>query len=179
MNRTIKVTEKQYNFIKEAIDNTYSYVDETDTVPYDGLTNVSVGGKRNGEKNADYNPTTDDFGKVNTPQSYWRRYKQQTAPYPHCVREGIDPSNDKDGDGVDDFYDQSDIDILSDGDESNELVRIPEGIDQRTDGLINMVKRLGLNPKQQAIILNKMIEELDIKDIPYSWKKILMRKINL
>jgi hypothetical protein len=35
-----------------------------------------------------------------------------------------------------------------------------------------------LSPKQQAIVLNKMIESFDLSSIPYSWLKELRLKIN-
>ena len=81
-----------------------------------------------------------------------------------------------------DFYDtgvipDDNIDILSNGNPDDNLVVIPQDVQHKIDLLINIVKQNNLKPKQQAIVLNKMIEELDTENIPYQWKKILMDKL--
>jgi hypothetical protein len=69
------------------------------------------------------------------------------------------------------------IDILSNGNPDDNLVVIPQDVQHKIDLLINIVKQNNLKPKQQAIVLNKMVEELDTENIPYQWKKILMDKL--
>ena len=65
--------------------------------------------------------------------------------------------------------------MLSDDNEENDLIKIPVGVDRKSDMLLDAAKEL--TPKQQAMVLNKMIEELDTDNIPYMWKKELIEKL--
>ena len=89
---------------------------------------------------------------------------------PDTIRE-----NDDNNDGVDDFYKHSELDILSDNDDQNNLIKIPKGVDVKLDSLIDSITNL--QPKQQAIVLNKLVETMKLDSIPYSWAKELMNKI--
>lgn len=173
MPKNIKVTEKQYQTIQEELDNEFTYFSDDDTKKYDGQVNITANGKMNTETNGE--PTTaDKVQRSLTPQSY-NRYRSYGNIYPRSMREGIDV--DKNNDNVDDFYNHNELDILSNGDNDDNLTKIPSGIDRKTQILVDAIKNNNLSPKQQAMVLNKLIEVLDLQAIPYSWKKELMLKV--
>lgn len=175
MVRNIKITEKQYNMLQEMDDDDFAYFTNDDTKPYDGQVNITADGKLNAETNSD--PTMGDkVQQTMTPQGY-ARYRSYGNIYPRTMREGINPIQDKNKDGVDDFYNHDELDILSNGKEEDNLTKIPVGIDTKTQMLVDAIKGNNLMPKQQAMILNKLIEVLDISKIPFSWKKELMLKL--
>lgn len=175
MGKNIKITERQYKMLKEASDDDFSYFTDDDTKPYDGQLNVTANGKIDPETNGQ--PTTGDKVQMAlTPQGY-ARYRSYGNIYPRNMREGINPMTDKNADGVDDFYNHEELDILSNGNENDNLTKIPAGIDTKTQMLVDAIKSNNLTSKQQAMVLNKLIEALDLSSIPYSWKKELMLKL--
>ena len=87
------------------------------------------------------------------------------------MREGVDVNNDN----VDDFYNNDELDILSNGDNNDNLIQIPQGVDYKTNMLVDAMNNL--NPKQQAIVINKILENVDMNSIPYRWKKELIMKL--
>jgi hypothetical protein len=96
---------------------------------------------------------------------------------PQTMREGINVANDNNNDNVDDFYNHSELDIMSNGDDKDNLTKIPNGVDKKTQILVDAISSSNLKPKQQAMVLNKLLEVLNISSIPYSWKKELMLKL--
>ena len=87
------------------------------------------------------------------------------------MREGVDVNNDN----VDDFYNNDELDILSNGDNNDNLIQIPQGVDYKTNMLVAAMNNL--NSKQQAIVINKILENVDMNSIPYRWKKELIMKL--
>lgn len=175
MSRNIKITEKQYKKIQEDIDNEFIYFSDNDSKNCDGQLNITADGKIDNETYG--NPTTaDKIQQTLTPQNY-DRYRSYGNIYPRSMREGIDINKDKNNDGVDDFYNHEELDILSNGKEDDNLTKIPTSIDNKTQILVDAIKNNSLKPKQQAMVLNKLIEVLDLSSIPYSWKKELMLKL--
>jgi len=177
MNRNIKISERQYKMLKEADEEMFPYVTDNDTKPFNGYGDISADGKKSGEENADQKTTADKVQQMRTMDG-WNRYRTYGNVCPTMIRENMLTGNNKERD----FYDTNSIpspskelDMLSDGNENDDLVKIPIGVDKKTDMLIDAVK--GLSPKQQAIVLNKMIEELDTDNIPYQWKKELIEKL--
>ena len=92
------------------------------------------------------------------------------------MREGVelDQSND--------FYDMkgfnnSELNTLTNGNSKDNLVKIPQSIEKKLDVLLDSIKQSNLTPKQQAIVLNKIIEELDYDNIPNQWKKELINDL--
>lgn len=168
MKRTIKITQKQ---LEESEDSVFKYLNGTDTKPNNGNSEVSATGKLN-DKDDGKPLTTDKFASVNCPQGY-NRYGSYGYSYARGVREGV--SNDKDGDGVDDFYDNDEIDILGNGDNGDNLTKIPYGTDRKVNMLVSAMQTL--TPKQNAIILNKIFESIDITSLSYNIKKLLIKKL--
>lgn len=187
MKRIIKITESQ---LRETEGEAFKYLDTTDdTTPYNGQSTITAQGKLNGEENGE--PIiTDRIGKQRTPQS-WARYRAygNINMYPHKDKsnfindnldEGISVGNDKDNDGVPDHYenvgDMGGLDILSDGDDSNNLTVIPKSVDVKLE-LLNKAME-NLSPKQKAMVINNFLEQNDISQIPNAWKKTLMYKVS-
>lgn len=164
---TIKLTESQ---LYEAQQDAFEYLTNSDTIHNDGQKNVSVGGKLNDKENG--SPiTTDDFASMTTTQAY-NRYGAIGNTYTRGLTE-----TDNNKDGVDDFYNNDELDIMSNGDETDNLEGISNTVDTRTDNLVNLIKQLP--PKKQAIVLNKILENMDLNGLSYNWKKELAKKLGL
>lgn len=174
MPKNIKITEKQYQRIQEEIDNDFIYFTNNDTKPYDGQVNISANGKIDGETNA--KPTSGDKVQQSlTPQGYGR-YRCYGNISPRTMREGVavDQSND--------FYDMkgfnnTELNMLTNDNDKDNLIKIPQSIERKLDILLDSIKQSNLTPKQQAIILNKILEELDYDNIPNQWKKELINDL--
>lgn len=171
--RKIKISEEQKSdkrICKLLEDeNEFTYLTDNPIQSYDGQAHVSVAGKFDAQEDGE--PLTGDkIGDIRIPQQYYI-YNRSGGYGNRAMHE----SNDKNNDGVDDFYNHAPLNILNDGDDDNNLVRIPSGIDRYVDILIDKTK--GLNPKQCAMVLNKLIMKLDISSIPYSWKRELILKL--
>lgn len=169
MAKTVKLTQKQ---IKES-ESIFSFLYNTDTTTCDGNSKISVTGKLNGKTNG--KPyTTDKFASMNCPQAY-NRYGSYGYRYGRGNELKEDTNNDEDNDGVDDFYKNKEIDILSNGDKTDNLIKIPQGIDNKVNILINACREL--TPKQKAIVLNKILENFDVSSLSYNIKKLLLKKL--
>lgn len=169
MAKTVKLTQKQ---IKES-ESIFSFLYNTDTTTCDGNSKISVTGKLNGK--TDGKPyTTDKFASMNCPQAY-NRYGSYGYRYGRGNELKEDANNDEDNDGVDDFYNNTEIDILSNGNKADNLVKIPQGIDNKVNILVNACQTL--TPKQKAIVLNKILENFDISSLSYNIKKLLLKKL--
>lgn len=174
MAKNIKVSKEQYNRLKEAIEDEFSYVTNSNYKPYDGQVNVSANGKKTSE---DYgNPVTSDMIQQSiTPQSY-NRFRSY-GNISHAMREGvvINPKQN--------FYDTAnfnnkELDILSNNGKNDNLVKIPQSVQDKLNILLDSVKKTKLSPKQQAIVLHKLIEELSHGNIAYSLKKELINDLS-
>lgn len=177
MKRVIKITEAQ---LRETEGEAFKYLDTSDdTSPFNGQSTITSQGKLNGEENAE--PIfTDRIGKQRTPQA-WARYRMygniNQAPHTksnniNLFNEGVSikPSvtvsdgNIKDN-GINDFDEDvammgmgNGVETMSDNNNNNNLCVIPNGIDKVTDRLINMISDYNLNPKQIAMVLDKIQE---------------------
>lgn len=167
MPRIIKLTKKQ---LREADDGNFDYIDDNNDMPSSNCqTQISVDGKLDNDRSG--NPLISDrIAKSITAQTY-SRFNNYANNCRHGVREGVDINDDN----IDDFYNNDELDILSNGDDNDNLVKVPQGVDYKTDMLVNSMTNL--NPKQQAIVLNKILENIDLNSIPYRWKKELIMKM--
>jgi len=163
--RIIRLTEQQ---IKEAAGDTFDYLGNGDFKQYNGQSEISVNGKLDDEEDGEPE-TTDSFADKLSSQAY-NRYAG-FALRPHTLKE-----NDTNNDNVDDYYNNKELDTLSNGNTDDNLVKIPQGVQNKANILIDSMKPL--HPKQQAIVLNKLIESFDFSSLPYSWLKELKLKIN-
>ncbi len=174
MPKNIKITKEQYKKLIESKEDDFSYLSNDDTKPCDGQLNITANGKVEYDKNG--KPVkADDVQKMLTPQSY-RRYRAYGNISPRCMREGvaIDDSND--------FYDvggfkNKELNTLTDDNEKDNLVKIPKGVENKINILLDSIKSSNLSPKQQAIVLNKIIEALNYDEIPNQWKKELINDL--
>ena len=164
MAKNIKITEKQYRKLLETTEDTFSYVTDSDTIPNDGLKNITANGKLDGEKNA--KPTTGDkIQKSLTPQSY-NRYAHYGNVTPRPMREGVDITN-KEDNTADDIgeTDAFDIDKL----ENPKLVQIPNTVQKRMELFVDSISNL--NPMQKAVVLNKLRPYLTSDSTTYHQQK--------
>ena len=177
MKRVIKITEAQ---LRETEGEAFKYLDTSDdTSPFNGQSTITAQGKLNGEENAE--PIfTDRIGKQRTPQA-WARYRMygNINQAPHAKSNNIDLFNEgvsikpsvtvSDGNikdnGINDFDEDiammgmgNGVETMSDNNNNNNLCVIPNGIDKVTDRLINMISDYNLNPKQIAMVLDKIQE---------------------
>lgn len=169
MARTIKITERQ---LKEQESNIIGLYD-TGELEYKGNAEVSADGKTD-KKNYSKAHTGDDFASANCPQAY-NRYGCYGYWHGRISRLKEEATNDTDNDGIDDFYNDKEIDILGNGDETDNLAKIPKGIDDKLNILLNDCA--SLTAKQKAIVLNKILETFDISTLGYKTKKLLLKKL--
>lgn len=171
MVRIIKVTESQ---LRETEGEAFKYIDPSDdTKPFNGQSTITSNGKLDGEDNAE--PVfTDRIAKQLSPQA-WARYRVygniNMAPHAeqNIYNEGVSvntQSNDTiSNNGIKDFDERvammgngNGLESMSDGDSSNNLCVIPKGIDVTTDKLIGLMNQYSLNPKQIAMVVDKIQE---------------------
>lgn len=165
--KTIIISESQ---LRE-MGGDFEYFGKCDTNPYDGMTHPTPGGiLSNGETAKPVD--TDRIADTMSPQTY-RRYGNI---YGRAV--SVRESEDTNKDGVDDFYNNDAMNTLTNDTDNDDLTKVPESVIQRLDLFLDAVGNTTLTPRQNAIILTKVISKLDVKGIPYRWKRELMMKIN-
>lgn len=161
----IKLTRKQ---LTEAENDVFGYLNNGDFKQYSGQSEIGVTGKKDDDEYG--NPkTSDDLANKISAQTY-NRYCG-FALKPHTLRE-----DDTNKDGVDDYYNNNELDTLGNNSDNDDLVKIPESIQRKVNILIDSMQML--TAKQQAIVLNKLIESFDLSSLPYAWLKELRLKIN-
>ena len=157
--RIVKINEDQYEYLKGG-----------DVKNYNGNSEVSVPGKLNtGEDGIPR--TTDEIGNMVTAQGYNRWPRRR-------ISESDQPDNgDMNRDGVDDFYDDKQMDTLSNNNPNDNLTVVPNSIEVKVEALMNVIKSANLNALQTAAVLNEIIESMDLSKLPYKLKKDLRLKI--
>lgn len=184
-NRIFKLTEAQLLEYDETSSNLFT--NDSETPQYNGFSQITPNGKVEPDDFAEPK-TTDDFAqKLNTQRIYrcGGAWSQPSASKLSLdvdlddknIKESKELDNDKDDDGVDDFYNHEELDTLSNGDSKDNLTRIPESVQMRCNALLQEMSKNKLSPKQSAIILNRLIEAIDLRGIPYAWLKELKLKI--
>ena len=117
MPRIIKLTKQQ---LKETDNGDFDYIDNENDMPSRiGQSQISVDGKVDDTESGD-TLIGDRIAKSMTPQTY-SRFNNYSNGYCHRMREGVDVNNDN----VDDFYNNDELDILSNGDNNDNLIQIP------------------------------------------------------
>lgn len=182
--KIIKLTERQ---LKETQGDAFAFLDGNDTPAYNGQSEISVTGLVDDEEFG-YPTTGDEIADDFIPQTAFRlnamygyggygRLREDTAqPMPTPQEHG--ENEDKDGDHVNDFYTNKTLDTLSNGDNNDNLAKVPEGAQTRLNALIQTMNSEKLNLRQVAMILNKFLESYEWDKLPYSWKKALRLKIS-
>lgn len=173
MPKNIKITERQYKMLQEADEDMFPYVTDSDFKPYNGQSGITADGNIDGETPAKEPTTGDKIAAIRTMDG-WNRYRTYGNVIPTTVRESNDPKND--------FYDvqgfqNKELNTLTNDNQNDNLVKIPQSIESKLNMLLDSIKQTNLSPKQQAIVLNKIIEELDYDAIPNQWKKELINDI--
>lgn len=148
----------------------FLYLDtDNDRSPSDADSHISVDGKID-DTTSGNTLTGDKIANSLTPQWY-NRYRSYANLQGRCMREGVDLDNDN----VDDFYNHDELDILSNGKDNDNLCKIPQGVERKTDILVDSISQLTV--KQQGIVINKILDNVDMSSLPYSWRKELMMKL--
>lgn len=171
MSKNIKISEKQYRLLQEA-DDVFSYVGDGESKPFDGYGNITADGKIDGETAAPQKTTADKISKIRSVDG-WNRYRSYGNVYPATMRENNQKNDFYDVNG----FESGELNTLTNGDEKDNLVKIPYSIERKLNILLDSIKQLNLSPKQQGIILNKVIETLDYDAIPNQWKKELINDL--
>jgi hypothetical protein len=167
MSRVIRLTKKQ---LQEMDSSDFLYLDtDNDRSPSDADSHISVDGKID-DTTSGNTLTADKVANSLTPQWY-NRYRSYANLQGRCMREGVDLDNDN----VDDFYNHDELDILSNGKDNDNLCKIPQGVERKTDILVDSISQL--TAKQQGIVINKILDNVDMSSLPYSWRKELMMKL--
>lgn len=172
MNKVVKITRQQFNEAEG--DDMFQYLDWNDgDRPFSAQSEISADGKMNSGGNGD--PlTTDKVAAMVTPQSALR-YKGFFGRQRGIM--SMREDNDRNGDGVDDFYNDKELDTLSDGNKDNDTTRVPSSVLKKLDMLIDAIAMAALKPKQVAMVMNKVIENMNFETVPFSWRKELSMKI--
>ena len=188
MKNIIKLTERQLHEIEGV---SFEYIDGNDeTNEYDAATEIAVNGTPGvtiaGGLEDIYNDTSDDIAAQITRPGWSalygmygsgrRLHEQQNQQQP---QQQVNPE-DKNGDNVDDDYTKQNgnLDTLSNGNPTDNLAVVPQTTLDKADLLLNAMRTEKLSGRQCAIVLNKIIENIDFSGVPYSWKKELRLKIN-
>lgn len=181
MGKIIRLTEKQLKEIEESMFSTG--FDSPNAVPEYPQSETTVSGKINPEEFADP-VTTDDFADAQCKSFPWGVGAYYRGTHVPMVAEGeqaaiSDMYNDTDqtGDGVPDKFNHAETNQLTDGDESDDQQIIPHTVEMHLDRLINAIRQTNLSPKKQANILNKLIANTNIQNLPPSYKKESSLKI--
>lgn len=192
MPRNIKISQRQYRFLCETTEDNFTFQSNDDTKPFDAQLNISTNGKtEDGEENPKKNTTSDTQGAIETPQGY-NRYRCY-GNISHVMREGVN-ANQADDIGEVDSFDNPELNT-STNNTNNDLVKIPQGVQDKINILLDTDKKANLSPKQNATVLNKLIDGLrnssfssyniqkerdkkiqKYKNIPYQWRKELHNK---
>ena len=80
---------------------------------------------------------------------------------------------DSNGDGVEDAYNHADANYEQFGDYNE----IPASVKTHLDRLVTSLKNEPMTPKKQIMVLNYIIDNANLKNIPSSYKRESMKKI--
>ena len=174
MKKTIKITEAQKMRLKEMLfpngsDSASPMRQYHDShVTADGYVNDTDGG---GE------PLTGDrLGKMmckNYPFGTAYYHTVYARPLGEAEISDMYNQEDVDNDGVEDSYNHSDTNYGQFGD----FNEIPGSVKVHLDRLVDSLKSVTLTPKKQLMVLNYIIDNAGLNNIPSSYKKETMKKI--
>ena len=163
-NRLIKITEKQLKEVQG-----FDYLSDNDTPHCDGQSHVSVDGRLNDEEYGE--PKTAGKAMPLTPQGRVRYAVANGLRRSAAVAESVSGVNDDDSDknGVKDFYEKPELN----GKNNDDVVTLPKGVEYKIEILLAEIKKSNLMPKQIAKVLDRIIEALDLSQLPPSYIKNL------
>lgn len=172
--KTIKITVEQKTRLKEMLfpngsDSANQMRQYHDShVTADGYVNDTDGG---GE------PLTGDrLGKMmckNYPFGTAYYHTAYARPLGEAEISDLYNQEDADNDGVKDIYNHADANHEQYGDFND----LPNSVKQHLDNLVNSVKTANLTPKKQLIVVNYLIDNAGLNNIPTSYKKETMKKL--
>lgn len=168
MKRIIKLTEKQLN---EAIDNGFNYLKGGDTPNYCGQTFISATGKLDIEDEYGEPIMGDKISKTLSPQTY-SRYTIGTQTYRQKTNE-----NDESMFPDKEQKQQKQVPKEAAVEDAEENTEIPIGVESKMEMFIKSLNSTKMNPKQRAVVLNKLIDMLNLDGAPFNWKREMISKI--
>lgn len=177
MAKTIKLSEEQYNKVMEM---TFAHgIDAKNNLPDYQMSTVNSDGVL--DKGEMGKPTTTDQAAVMAKNFPWGvgRTTRSGVFFTEGQGDISDMYNDTDqsGDGVKDMFNHADANELTDGDDSDDACVIPMSIERHADRLISAINSANLPPKKIINLINKVIDSVDIKNLPPSYKRETSMKI--
>ena len=61
--------------------------------------------------------------------------------------------------------------------DAEENTEIPIGVESKMEMFIKSLNSTKMNPKQRAVVLNKLIDMLNLDGAPFNWKREMISKI--
>ena len=168
--RIVKISSKQMSDLSEDVGVTFN--SDNDVPNFNGCAEITVSGKK--DQGTYGKPvSTDKIARKLTPQTFSRygmtNFRGGYRYMPESYQ--IDTNS------SDSFYDNTQMDTLSNGIEDDNTTVIPQSVDAKIDLLCNVCNTANLTPRQNAMIINKLIEALPMKGIPFKWRNELIIKI--
>ena len=174
MKKTIKITEEQKARLKEMLfPNGSDSADDMreyhgSFVTADGYVNDTDGGAEplTGDRFSHMMCKNYPFGTAYYHTAYAR-------PLGESEISDLHNQEDADDDGVEDSYNHADANYRQFGN----FNEIPESVKVHLDRLVDSLKSVTLTPKKQLMVLNYIIDNAGLNNIPSSYKKETMKKI--
>lgn len=175
MSKNIKITERQYKMLMEMGENDFSYVSDNETKPYTGYNEITPDGHEDGETIAHNSLTTDELGKMETPQT-WTRFRVygNVCPPTALKENGVNITN-KEDNTADDTGETDAFD--SDKLEDPNRVQIPNMIQKRMQQFFDELDNSNLNPSQKSVILNQITPHLTSDSTTHHEQKKFSQKV--
>lgn len=169
MRKIIRLTEKQLRKLEEG--GLSNIIDSSCEIPEYIPSQSTPEGKMNDDEFAEI-VTTDDLGDEMCKNFPWG-YRGNLRYAMRMVAENSDKSRD----GVPDVFNHPDANKLNDGNKSNDQEIIPISVEKHLDRLIQAINKAKLPPKKKVNILNKFIDNTDLKGLPPSYATETSMKI--
>ena len=174
--RIIRLTEKQ---LREATNDVpFEYLSDDTTPQYSGNRNIEVANKIDSDEYGD--PVTADKVANTLANIGYTRYTSSFGYGGGRLREaqgqdGQDnyPDQDKDNDGITNFYDNNANNTLDDNDPTNNTTVVPNTVLQRIDLLLNTAAQENLNIRQQYMVAAQILDKLNLENLPPALTKNL------
>lgn len=165
------LTQEQLDYINEAMFDTGF----EDPSPFPEIlgSQVSADGIKSPGEPADPQ-ITDRVAQGAAPNRYFFGFRNGNG-YSTLVREGFD-NNDKSGDGVNDMF-NTNANQLNNGNPNDDREIISHSVQRPLNALINATETAGLTPYKKANVINKVIDKMDLTDLPQSYKRETAYKI--
>ena len=172
--KTIKITEEQKQRLKEMLFP--NGTESADSIPQYHGDRIVASGYVDDEDGGGIPTTGTQVSNTMCKNYPWGiGYYRGAVARPVFEAEMSDLYNQEDsnGDGVEDTYNHADANYEQFGD----FNEIPGNVKVYLNKLVDAVKGANLPPKKQLMVLNYIIDNAGMNNIPFSYKKETMKKI--